>query len=128
MKLLLSEKKLAQTIKKLASEIAVSHGSLENIILVGIQTRGVPLAERILKIIKSSNISTNSSKRNVSLGSLDINLYRDDLSTVAEVPIVKQTDIPVSIEGKGIILVDDVLYTGRTVRAALDALIDLGRP
>jgi pyrimidine operon attenuation protein/uracil phosphoribosyltransferase len=90
--------------------------------LVGIRTRGVPLAEWLVE--KVARIQ----HKPIELGSLDINLYRDDLSEVSEQPVVRPTDIPFSITGKGIVLIDDVLYTGRTIRAAMDALIDFGRP
>lgn len=125
-KILLDEEKLAQTIRSLAESILKVHSSFEDILMVGIQTRGVLLAQRLRDCFLQ--LAPPLSQKEMEIGSLDISLYRDDLSTVAEVPIVKKTEIPVSIEKKGILLVDDVLYTGRTVRAALDALIDFGRP
>ena len=91
-------------------------------LLVGIHRRGVPLAERLATKIKEMD------SVELATGTLDITLYRDDLSTVAEQPVVNSTQLPANITGKTIILVDDVLYTGRTVRAALDELIDFGRP
>lgn len=119
-KLLLTSKDMDQTFLRIAKEI-VANGT-ENVALVGIRTRGVPLAEWLaLKVGVVQN-------KPIEVGSLDINLYRDDLSEVDEQPVVKKTQLPFSITGKGIILVDDVLYTGRTVRAAMDALIDYGRP
>ena len=90
--------------------------------MVGIRRRGVPIAQRI-----ADKISEFEGMRSV-MGSLDITLYLDDLSTVAHQPVVGSTDIPVDINGKNVVLVDDVLYTGRTIRAAMDALIDFGRP
>lgn len=90
--------------------------------VVGIQTRGVILAQRIAKILRKNM------KADVSVGSLDITLYRDDVGEIGSQPLVKETHIPFSIEGKEILLVDDVLYTGRTIRAALDALLEQGRP
>jgi pyrimidine operon attenuation protein / uracil phosphoribosyltransferase len=90
--------------------------------IVGIQSRGVPLAARL-----ADALHTRGGKR-VDVGSLDITLYRDDLSTVGTRPILKATNIPFSIDGRPVILVDDVLYTGRTIRAALDELVDFGRP
>lgn len=90
--------------------------------LVGIHTRGVHLARRIAGIFKVKY------RQEVSVGSLDITLYRDDVAEIGSQPLVKETDIPFSVEGKTILLVDDVLYTGRTIRAALDALLELGRP
>jgi pyrimidine operon attenuation protein/uracil phosphoribosyltransferase len=122
MKILLNEKELNRTIDEMAAAILKVHLPFSEIILVGIQTRGVILAERLKKRL------LKKSKGDIPLGVLDINLYRDDLSTIAPTPIVKKTEIPCLVEGQGILLVDDVLYTGRTIRAALDALIDLGRP
>lgn len=117
---LLTENEMEREITRLAREI-ISDG-IENVALVGIRSRGVPLAEWLAKKIESLQ------NKPVEIGSLDINLYRDDLSEVSEQPVVRPTEIPFSITGKGIILVDDVLYTGRTIRAAMDALIDYGRP
>jgi pyrimidine operon attenuation protein/uracil phosphoribosyltransferase len=91
-------------------------------VLVGVRTRGVFLAERLQKQIKQIE------NTDVPLGSLDITLYRDDLGETSHLPTVKETDLPFDITGKIVILVDDVLYTGRTIRAALDAMIDFGRP
>ena len=90
--------------------------------IVGIQTRGVHVAGRIAEILKKKHKTTSS------VGSLDITLYRDDVGEIGNQPLVKETDIPFPVEGKTILLVDDVLYTGRTIRAALDALLELGRP
>lgn len=119
-KLLLTSKEMDAALLRMAKEI-ISNGT-EGVALVGIRTRGVPLAELLAgKIEKLQG-------KPIHLGSLDINLYRDDLSEVSEQPVVRPTDLPFSITGKGIILVDDVLYTGRTIRAAMDALIDFGRP
>ncbi len=117
---LLTENEMEREITRLAREI-VSDGT-ENVALVGIRSRGVPIAEWLATKIELIQ------NKPVELGSLDINLYRDDLSEVSEQPVVRPTEIPFSITGKGIILVDDVLYTGRTIRAAMDALIDYGRP
>src|ERR1044071_3218136 len=107
---------------RLASQIVENNPDLSNVLLVGIRRRGVPLAERLAAKIKEMD------KVAVATGALDITLYRDDLSTVAEQPVVNKTELPADITGRTIILVDDVLYTGRTVRAALDELIDFGRP
>ena len=107
---------------RMASQIVENNPDLSNILLVGIHRRGVPLAEKLAAKIKDMDGVS------VATGTLDITLYRDDLSTVAEQPIVNSTQLPANITGKTIILVDDVLYTGRTVRAALDELIDFGRP
>lgn len=119
-KQLLSTKDMDLALLKMAKEI-ISDGT-EGVALVGIRTRGVPLAEYLAKKIEKVQ------GKPIELGSLDINLYRDDLSEVSEQPVVRPTELPFSITGKGIILVDDVLYTGRTIRAAMDALIDFGRP
>ena len=107
---------------RMASQIVENNPDLSNILLVGVHRRGVPLAEKLAAKIKDME------DFNVATGTLDITLYRDDLSTVAEQPVVNSTHLPANITGKTIILVDDVLYTGRTVRAALDELIDFGRP
>ncbi|MBN1282538.1 MAG: bifunctional pyr operon transcriptional regulator/uracil phosphoribosyltransferase PyrR [Proteobacteria bacterium] len=117
---LLGEREMEAEITRIAREI-VSDGT-ENVALLGILTRGVPLAEWIARKVESIQ------HRPMDVGSLDINLYRDDLSEVSEQPIVKPTEIPFAIDGKGIVLIDDVLYTGRTIRAAMDAIIDFGRP
>ncbi len=107
---------------RMASQIVENNPDLSDVILVGIRRRGVPLAERLAKKILEMDEVT------VATGALDITLYRDDLSTVGDRPVVNKTELPGNITGKTIILVDDVLYTGRTVRAALDELIDFGRP
>ena len=104
------------------AEIVERNKGVDEIVLVGIRRRGVPLAQRIAQKIQEFEGGPPA------LGSLDITLYRDDLSTVAHQPVVGSTEIPVDIQGKVVVLVDDVLYTGRTVRAAMDALIDFGRP
>ena len=113
---------MRRAIVRIAHEIIEKNKGVENIIMVGIRTRGVPLAQRIAKEIE------NIEDIKVPVGFLDITLYRDDLSTLAYNPIVHGTELDFNISGKVIILVDDVLYTGRTIRAALDALIDMGRP
>ena len=113
---------MRRAIVRIAHEIIEKNKGVGNVILVGIRTRGVPLAQRIAKEIE------NIENVNVRVGFLDITLYRDDLSTLAYNPIVHGTELDFNISGKVIILVDDVLYTGRTIRAALDALIDMGRP
>lgn len=107
---------------RIASQIVENNPDLSNVLLVGIRRRGVPLAERIAARIAETD------KVSVATGALDITLYRDDLSTVAEQPVINKTELPGDVTGRTIILVDDVLYTGRTIRAALDQLIDFGRP
>ena len=107
---------------RIAHEITEKNRGVENVALVGIRTRGVPLAARIAEEIrKIENVE-------VPVGSLDITLYRDDLTTMGYNPVIHGTEIDFDITGKHIVLVDDVLYTGRTIRAALDAIIDMGRP
>jgi pyrimidine operon attenuation protein / uracil phosphoribosyltransferase len=106
----------------LAHEILEKSADLDQLAFIGIRRRGVPLAQRLAAKIEALET------RKVPVGILDINLYRDDLTTVDIKPVVSGTDIPFSVQGKDIILMDDVLYTGRTIRAALDALFDHGRP
>ncbi|MDD4874446.1 MAG: bifunctional pyr operon transcriptional regulator/uracil phosphoribosyltransferase PyrR [Dehalococcoidales bacterium] len=121
-KIIMSGSDIKRTLSRIAHEIIERNKSTEKIILVGMRTRGVPLANRLASDIESFEGAK------IPVGILDFSLYRDDISSLGLQPVVKSTDIPVSIDGKTIILVDDVLYTGRSVRAALDALIDFGRP
>jgi pyrimidine operon attenuation protein/uracil phosphoribosyltransferase len=116
--------RMGRTLTRIAHEIIERNRGVGEIALVGVRTRGVPLAQRIGASLRQI------AGQDVPCGALDITLYRDDLmrSAVGPQPIVRSTDIPFSIDGRHIILVDDVLYTGRTIRAALDALIDFGRP
>ena len=107
---------------RLSHEIVEKQAGTEGLLLIGIQRRGVPLARRIAAAIEENE------GVEVPVGALDITFYRDDLSMVAQQPVVKGTELPSGIDGKTIILVDDVLYTGRTIRAAMDALVDFGRP
>ncbi|HEX7019026.1 MAG TPA: bifunctional pyr operon transcriptional regulator/uracil phosphoribosyltransferase PyrR [Gemmatimonadaceae bacterium] len=111
-----------RTLRRMADEIVELNDGTDDLIIVGIQRRGVQLAARIVSSINERE------KADVPQGALDITLYRDDLQTVGPRPVVGQTRIPVDIEGKHVVIVDDVLYTGRTVRAALDELADFGRP
>jgi pyrimidine operon attenuation protein/uracil phosphoribosyltransferase len=113
--------RMGRTLTRIAHEILERSKGVDDLALVGIRTRGVPLAKRMARIL--SDISHHE----IPTGALDITLYRDDLGRHAQ-PIVRSTDIPFSIDDKQILLVDDVLYTGRTIRAALDALIEFGRP
>ena len=113
---------IRRALTRIAHEIVERNKGIEDIVLVGIRTRGVPMAERIQATIEQIE------GKKPPLGILDITLYRDDLSTLSYQPIVHPTDLSVDVTGKNIILVDDVLYTGRTIRAALDAIIDMGRP
>jgi len=118
--------RMARALTRIAHEIFERHGArgTSDLALVGIRTRGVPLARRIAQSLKEIN------QEDVPTGALDITLYRDDLMrhAVGPQPVVRRTEIPFSIDDKRILLVDDVLYTGRTIRSALDALIDFGRP
>jgi len=116
--------RMARTLVRIAHEIVERNRGIEELALVGIRTRGVPIARRIARAIGEIN------GHQLPTGALDITLYRDDLMrhAVGPQPLVRRTEIPFSIDDKLILLVDDVLYTGRTIRAALDALIDFGRP
>ena len=113
---------MRRAIVRISHEIIERNKGVEDVVLVGIRTRGVPIAERLAEAIK------NIENVELPVGMLDITLYRDDLSTLAYNPIVHGTEIDLDLNGKTIVLVDDVLYTGRTIRAALDAVIDMGRP
>ena len=119
---LMSASEIDRTLIRLAHEILEKTRDLDELAFIGIRRRGVPIAQRLAKKIESLE------NRKVPVGILDINLYRDDLTTVDIKPVVSSTEIAFSVQGKDIILMDDVLYTGRTVRAALDALFDHGRP
>ena len=119
---ILDAKQMARIIRRMAGEIVESQPDLSGLLLAGIRTRGVPLAEKIAAEIEAME------GQKVPVGILDITLYRDDLSTIAAQPQVKGTHLPRSIDDCVVVLCDDVLYTGRTVRAALDELIDFGRP
>ncbi len=119
---LMSASEIDRTLVRLAHEILEKTNDLDKLAFVGIRRRGVPLALRLAAKIEELE------KRKVPVGILDINLYRDDLSTVSEKPVHNSTDIQFPITGKDVVLMDDVLYTGRTIRAALDALFDQGRP
>jgi pyrimidine operon attenuation protein/uracil phosphoribosyltransferase len=119
---LLDERAVNRALVRIAHEIVEELGGTDALVLVGIQRRGVQLAETIrAEIRKFEGVEPP-------LGSLDITLYRDDLQQVAEQPVVHRTDLPFDVTGKVLVLVDDVLYTGRTIRAALDAIADFGRP
>lgn len=120
-KLLLNEVDIRRALVRIAHEIMERNRGAERLMLVGIRNRGVPLSRRLAAMIKELE------GVEVPLGELDITLYRDDLNT-RELPVVRRTAIPASVDDKHVVLVDDVLYTGRTIRAALDAIIDFGRP
>ena len=118
----LDARAMDRTLRRMADEIVELNDGTEDLIIVGIQRRGVQLAARIVSSIRERE------QVDVPSGALDITLYRDDLQTVGPRPVVGPTDLPWAIDGKHVVNVDDVLYTGRTVRAALDELADFGRP
>jgi pyrimidine operon attenuation protein/uracil phosphoribosyltransferase len=119
---LLDDKAMGRTLVRVAHEIIEKNKGIEDIVLIGIKRRGYPIAQRIQKLIKQiENIE-------IPVGSVDITLYRDDLTKIDEQPVVKSTNLGIDVKNKKVILIDDVLYTGRTVRAAIDAVIDNGRP
>ncbi len=119
---IMDEKKIVRALNRLAMEIIERNRDLGNIVLIGIRTRGVHIAYRLSQIIKELE------RVDVPVGILDITLYRDDLSLLGPQPIVKKTEINFPVDEKDVVLVDDVLFTGRTIRAAMDCIIDLGRP
>ncbi|WP_126971311.1 bifunctional pyr operon transcriptional regulator/uracil phosphoribosyltransferase PyrR [Gynurincola endophyticus] len=121
MKTVLNEQQIAITIKRLGHQILENHSDLENTVLIGIQPRGVYVSDQVVKEIQQLVPADK-----INYGKLDITFYRDDVRNNLHVP--NQTSINFSIEGKNVVLIDDVLWTGRTIRAALDALLDFGRP
>lgn len=122
MKTVLDAQSLERSITRMAHEILEKNKGTVGLSLIGIQTRGVTLAQRLQKSLEEI------SKVKIPIGILDINLYRDDLTLVAEQPVIHKTEINFDCDKQIVVLVDDVLYTGRTIRAALDALVDFGRP
>ncbi|MDP2905786.1 MAG: bifunctional pyr operon transcriptional regulator/uracil phosphoribosyltransferase PyrR [Candidatus Omnitrophota bacterium] len=119
---ILDKEAVARSLTRIAHEIVEKNKGVDNLCLVGIRNRGVYLAQRLAVDIKRIE------NKDVPVGILDITLYRDDLTMISAQPVVHKTEIDFDIEGKVVVLVDDVLYTGRTIRAALDAMIDFGRP
>ncbi|MEX2535983.1 MAG: bifunctional pyr operon transcriptional regulator/uracil phosphoribosyltransferase PyrR [Trueperaceae bacterium] len=119
---LMSSSDVARALTRIAHEIVERNKGAERVALVGVHTRGVPIASRLADLISGFENSTPQ------VGKLDITLYRDDLTEIALQPVVRRTEVDFDIQGMRIVLCDDVLYTGRTARAALDALIDMGRP
>jgi pyrimidine operon attenuation protein/uracil phosphoribosyltransferase len=113
---------IERALTRIAHEILEKNKTVDGLALVGIQTRGVPLARRLADKLRGIE------GRAPAIGVLDINLYRDDLTRIAEHPVLRRTEIPFELDDAAVVLVDDVLFTGRTVRSALDALMDLGRP
>ncbi|TET26114.1 MAG: bifunctional pyr operon transcriptional regulator/uracil phosphoribosyltransferase PyrR [Dehalococcoidia bacterium] len=121
-KIILTADDIRRTLTRIAHEIIEQNKTTQQLILIGVHTRGFPLAKRLAANINKLN------ELKIPVGALDIRLHRDDLSPLNRRPVVQSTDIPVDINGKAIVLVDDVLYTGRSIRAAMDALIGMGRP
>lgn len=113
---------ISRSLTRIAHELLERNKGTEDMVLIGIRRRGVPLARRLAEKIREIEGKV------LPVGILDITLYRDDLSMRAEQPVVEKTEVPFPVRGKRVVLVDDVIYTGRTARAALDAVIDLGRP
>lgn len=118
----LDARAIERTLRRMADQIVELNGGTDNLVVVGIQRRGVQLADRIVNIIEQQE------KTKIGKGALDITLYRDDLQTVGPRPVVGATHLPWTLDDQRVVIVDDVLYTGRTVRAALDELADFGRP
>ena len=123
MKTLLDNTRLELTLQRLAHQLVENHTSFKDTVIIGIQPRGVSLSDRIVKLVKEI-----TGRKDIAYGKLDITFYRDDVHTSGDLQIPSETDIPFSVQGKRVVLVDDVLYTGRTIRAAMDALLDFGRP
>lgn len=119
---ILESQDISRIISRISHQIIERNQGTDNVVLMGIRTRGVPLSRRIAhRILEIEGVE-------VPVGELDITLYRDDISEKHEVPMVRKSQLPFSIRGRSVVLVDDVLFTGRTVRAAMDAVMDLGRP
>ena len=119
---LMDAARMSRTLSRIAHEIVERHPDMKGVALVGVRSRGVPLARRLARLLgEATGVAPV-------VGALDITLYRDDFTMIAAQPVTKGTDIPFSIDGRTVVLVDDVLFTGRTVRAALDQIIDFGRP
>ena len=120
--ILLDELSVERALLRVAHQITEKNSDMSSVCLIGIKTRGVPLAQRLAAYIGQIT------RAEPPVGTLDISLYRDDLTKVADAPVVRDPQRPVSVEGKTVVLCDDVIYTGRTIRAAMDAVMDAGRP
>jgi len=119
---LLSAEEISRTLQRLAHEIVEKSGGTKDLAFIGVRRRGIPLAQRLAKIIH------DSAHVDIPVGTLDITLYRDDLSTVGPQPVVHSSEIDFQVDDRDLVVIDDVLYTGRTIRAAMNGLFDLGRP
>ena len=119
---IMDSRKIKRALQRMTTEIIERNRNLKNLVIVGIRTRGIYISKRVCSLIK------NLEKIDIPVGVLDITLYRDDFSEIEAQHMVKKTEIDFSVEKKDILLIDDVLFTGRTIRAAMDSLIDLGRP
>lgn len=119
---LMTEKEIERALKRISHEIIEGNDGVENLALIGIKRRGVPIATKIAAFIRDIEGT------NIPVGYLDITMYRDDLSQISPQPEVKGTEIPFSLDNTNLVIVDDVIYTGRTARAAMDAIMDIGRP
>jgi pyrimidine operon attenuation protein/uracil phosphoribosyltransferase len=125
-KIIMSAEEISRTVKRLAHEIVEKNFGVKDLAIVGVQTRGVHLGRRIIQEIFKADLAEGA--KEIPFGILDITLYRDDMSTMETPPHVKETDIPFDLTGRKIVVVDDVIFTGRSIRAALDELMDFGRP
>ena len=125
-KVIMSKEEISRTVKRLAHEIVEKNFGVKDLAIVGIQTRGVYLGKRIIEEIFKAELAEGV--KEIPFGIIDITLYRDDVDTLPAPPPVKETEIPFDLTGKKIVLVDDVIFTGRSIRAALDELMDFGRP
>ncbi len=119
---IMDSRKIKRALQRMTTEIIERNRNLKNLVIVGIRTRGIYISKRVCSLIK------NLEKINIPVGVLDITLYRDDFSEIEAQHMVKKTEIDFSVDKKDVLLIDDVLFTGRTIRAAMDSLIDLGRP
>jgi pyrimidine operon attenuation protein/uracil phosphoribosyltransferase len=119
---IMTAEEIRRAVIRISHEIVEKHAGTDGLVLVGIQRRGVPIARRLAEAIREHEAVA------IPVGALDITFYRDDLSMLAQQPVVKGTDLPFDVSGTTVVLVDDVLYTGRTIRAAMDALMEFGRP